>query len=193
MAKDTKQKIIYAALEIFARDGYAGTNIKDIADEVGIVKSALYRHFESKEEIWNAVFEEIINYYNSRFSLSKIPQNTDELYEMTMQMLNFTIHDKSIISMRKILHTEQFRDDKVKALASHYFLYDTKDMFTKIFAEMIKNGKIKEDDPEILALSYTAPITGLIHLCDREPDKEKEVMKQIDLFINHFINTYGVK
>lgn len=58
---------------------------------------------------------------------------------------------------------------------------------------MIKNGKIKEDDPEILALSYTAPITGLIHLCDREPDKEKEVMKQIDLFINHFINTYGVK
>jgi len=84
MRNDTKEKILEAALTIFARDGYVGTNIKDIAEAVGLVKSAFYRHYESKEDVWNAVYEMTSSYYDEHFGsaerLSCIPKNTDELY-----------------------------------------------------------------------------------------------------------------
>lgn len=195
MAKDTKERILEAALDIFSRDGYEGTNIRDIAEAVGIVKSALYRHFESKEAIWNAARDMIAAYYDEHFGssdrLPPIPQSPDELYETTMQMVNFTIHDPRIIRMRKILNKEQFRDAETRKLASMHFLYNTEAIYTQIFTKMMEKGIMKKADPAILAFSYTAPITALIHLCDRQPEKEPEVMERLTAFIRQFITTYG--
>ena len=56
MAKDTKERILSAALDLFSRNGYAGTNIRELAASLGLVKSSMYKHFESKEEIWNALW-----------------------------------------------------------------------------------------------------------------------------------------
>lgn len=55
MAKDTKSKLPEAALEMLANNGYAGTNIRELSASLGLGKSSLYCHFESKEEIWNAM------------------------------------------------------------------------------------------------------------------------------------------
>ena len=44
----------------------------------------------------------------------------------------------------------------------------------------------------MLAFAYAAPISALIHLCDREPEKAGEAMIQIEAFSRHFIKTYGV-
>ena len=48
-----------------------------------------------------------------------------------------------------------------------------------------------KDDPEMLAFAYTAPISALIHLCDREPEKTDEAMARIEAFSRHFITVYG--
>ena len=53
------------------------------------------------------------------------------------------------------------------------------------------NGLLRKDDPAMLAFAYTAPISALIHLCDREPEKESEAMKQVEAFSRHFIKSYG--
>ena len=47
------------------------------------------------------------------------------------------------------------------------------------------------DDPGLLAFSYTAPISALIHLCDREPEKTDDALARIGEFARHFIRTYG--
>lgn len=196
MAKNTRERILDAALMIFARDGYVGTNIKDIAESVGIVKSALYRHFESKEEIWKAVQEMMISYYAEHFGsvdrLPAIPGDTGELYEMTMRMVNFTVNDEKVVMMRRILLTEQFRDETVRKLASDYFIHDTEAIFTRVFSEMMKSGAIRKDDPEMLAFSYTTPVTALIHLCDREPEKKEEALLKVQQFVRNFIAEYGI-
>jgi hypothetical protein len=44
----------------------------------------------------------------------------------------------------------------------------------------------------MLAFAYTAPISALIHLCDREPEKMADAIAQIEAFSRHFIKTYGV-
>jgi len=56
----TRERILAAALALFAGQGYAGTSIRDIAETVGVTKAALYYHFRSKEEILDALTEPIV-------------------------------------------------------------------------------------------------------------------------------------
>jgi AcrR family transcriptional regulator len=58
MANDTKERILAAALEMFSQKGYAGTNIRELSASLGLVKSGVYKHYESKEAIWNALLDE---------------------------------------------------------------------------------------------------------------------------------------
>ena len=196
MAKDTKERILGAALDMFSQNGYAGTNIRELAASLGIVKSGLYKHFESKEEIWNTLLDAMIAYYSERFgSTEHLPPAPDSLKGMvalTMQMADFTIHDEKVIKTRKLLTIEQFRDERARDLATKHFLTGLSDMFTPIFQSLMDKGLIRQDDPSMLAFAYTAPISALIHLCDREPEKTEEAMAQIEAFSRHFVQVYGV-
>ena len=196
MAKDTKERILEAALEMFSQKGYAGTNIRELTASLGLVKSSMYRHFKSKEEIWNTLLDEMIAYYGARFgspeNLPPIPDSLEGLVAMTRHMTDVTIHDEKIIMTRKLLSIEQFRDERARDLATKHFLTGLKDMFTHIFAGMMDKGLLRRDDPEMLAFAYTSPISALIHWCDREPEKTEEAMAQIEAFSRHFVKTYGV-
>ena len=197
MAKDTKERILAAALELFSQNGYAGTNIRELAGSLGMGKSSMYRHFESKEEIWNTLLDELIAYYEARFGspehLPPVPDSPEGLTAMTMRMVDFTVHDETIIKTRKMLTIEQFRDDRARALATKYFLTGLTDMFTQLFAGMMEKGLLRRDDPAMLAFAYTAPISALIHLCDREPAKADEAMARIEAFSRYFLKVHGVK
>ena len=194
MENTTKEKILDAALVSFAENGYKGTNLRDLAAGLGLSKSALYRHYESKEDIWNAVLDRMEAYYVARFGSPEntppAPKSCDELLAMTMRMLDFTMHDQKVILTRRLLLTEQFRDERARRFATLHFLTGTKDIYTKIFAEMMDNGILKKDDPDMLAFAYTAPITALVHCCDREPEKEPEILQQMEAFVKHFIKIY---
>src|SRR5215471_8245824 len=52
-----KQHVLRAAMKLFAEHGLAGTSIRDIARESGYTNPALYKHFESKEELALYLFE----------------------------------------------------------------------------------------------------------------------------------------
>ena len=194
MANDTKERILAAALEMFSQKGYAGTNIRELTASLGLVKSGVYKHFESKEAIWNALLDEMIVYYDERFgspgNLPPIPETVEELTGLTMRMVNITVHDEKIVMTRKLLSIEQFRDERARALATKHFLTGLTEMFTYIFAGMMEKGLLRQDDPGILAFAYVTPVSALIHLCDREPEKTEEAMKQAEAFSRHFIQTY---
>jgi AcrR family transcriptional regulator len=155
----------------------------------------MYRHFESKEEIWNALLDELIAYYEARFGspehLPPVPDSLEELVVMTMRMVNFTVHDETIVKTRKMLSIEQFRDERARDLATKHFLTGLSEMFARIFAGMIDKGLLRRDNPKMLAFAYTAPISALIHLCDREPEKTETALAQAEAFSRHFVKVYG--
>ena len=197
MAKDTKDRILAAALDMFSRNGYAGTNIRELTSSLGLVKSSMYKHFESKEQIWDALLDELISYYDARFGpaghLPTVPESMEELSALTMQMVLFTIQDEKVIKARKILTIEQFRDERARTLATKYVVTGLRDMFAPVFLGMMEKGLLRRNDPSALAFAYTAPISALIHLCDREPEKTGEAVAQIEAIIRLFLGTYGVQ
>ncbi len=58
-ADDTRERIIDAAQAIFARDGFVGTKMQEIADRVGIQRPSLFYHFKNKEALFVAAHEQI--------------------------------------------------------------------------------------------------------------------------------------
>lgn len=195
MAKDTKEKILEKSLQMFSQNGYAGKNIRELTAALGLVKSSMYKHFESKEAIWNTLLDQMIAYYDERFGspehLPPVPDSLEELVQMTMGMVNFTIHDDKIVMTRKLLAIEQFRDERARGLATKHFLTGLTEMFTHVFAGMMDKGLLRRDNPAMLAFAYTTPISALIHLCDREPEKTEQALAQVEAFSRHFIGVYG--
>ena len=195
MAKDTKERILAAALDRFSQSGYAGTNIRELTESLGLVKSSLYRHFESKEDIWNALLDEMAAYYDARFGspehLPPEPDSLEALVAMTMGLVDVTVRDERIVKVRKLLTIEQFRDDRARDLATKHFLTGLTDMFARLFGAMMDKGLLRRDDPAMLAFAYTAPISALIHLCDREPERTEAALAEIEAFSRHFIRVYG--
>lgn len=197
MENTTKNRILDEALIMFAENGYKGANLRELAAQLGLSKSAIYKHYTSKEEIWSCLLDKMERYYAQRFGseidLPPQPKSVDELLTLTMGMLRFTVNDPKIILTRKLLLTEQFHDERVKKLATKHFLEGTQKIFARIFEVMMSDGLLKKDDPEMLSFIYTAPVTALVHLCDREPQKQEHIFRQIEDFIKHFISTYAEK
>ena len=197
MAKDTKERILDAALALFSRYGYAGTNIRELMASLELGKSSLYRHFRSKEEIWNALLDAMMAYYAAHFGsperLPPVPDSLEALVGMTMRLVRFTICDEKVVMTRKLLQIEQFRDERARALATKHFLTGLTEMFTSLFAGMMEKGLFRRDDPEMLAFAYTAPISALVHLCDREPEKIPQALERVERFSRHFIKTHALR
>ena len=72
MAESTKERILRIALELFARNGYLGTSMNDIAGQLGFTKAALYKHYASKQEILEKIVER----------MNKMDYERAEVYEM---------------------------------------------------------------------------------------------------------------
>ena len=66
---DTKKRILDVALDLFSQKGYGNVYVGDIAKGVGIKAPSLYKHYKSKQDIFNAILEEMRNRYNKEASV----------------------------------------------------------------------------------------------------------------------------
>ena len=151
MAKGTREKILKAALELFSQKGYEGINIRELSASLGLVKSAVYKHYQSKEELWNALLDHMNAYYEEHFGskvlLPPVPSSLQGLLEMTMRLVDFTIHDDMLIKTRRLLSIEQFRDDRARALSFKYFKTALTEMFTPHFRQHDGKGAAAPGGP----------------------------------------------
>ena len=187
--KTSKEEILNAALVVFSQKGYDGALLRDIASLLGITKPALYKHYESKEALWNAMIDYVERYYSEHTraaSGTTVPDNWDEFRELSLRQIDFTLHDETARRVRRLLTMEQFRNKRTADLATKHFITDIEIRYTEIFTEMMKKGLLETETPELLAFRYTAPITMMIHLCDREPGREPEIMDKIGAHIRQF-------
>jgi AcrR family transcriptional regulator len=58
---DNRERILQAATRLFAERGYSGTSVQAVAEEVGIRAPSLHYHFASKEQLRDAVLEQLLS------------------------------------------------------------------------------------------------------------------------------------
>lgn len=115
IVQTTKEKIFFAAIELFAEKGYADTSVRDIAAKVGIKPSSLYNHFESKEELFSDVFDTYLvrmdSFYETLRNVELTPEEKTDL-SVALRRLIFVYEPEETQMMywlTRIVHYEQFR------------------------------------------------------------------------------------
>ena len=190
----TKERILYAALDLFSEKGYDGVGVDLIAENAGLKGPSLYRHYKGKEDIFRSLIDMVEAHYTKGFGLKntkgRFPESMYELIEDAMRRIQFTMHDDAIYKTRRILAMEQFRSERIAELTTRYYLENLQELYKTIFADMMEKGILKQDDPEYLALEFVAPATLLLHIYDRQPEREAEVLDKVRKHFEHFAKTY---
>ena len=199
---NTKQEILKASLELFSVQGFEATSISQIADAVGIRKASLYSHFDSKQAILNAIVKEVLEQYGKHSIFARanwekdagnLPLTADEAVRMIQGQIRYILHDPAISRSRKMLVIEQFQNPSLAKLQTKQNYEDVLHYFTGLVGFLIRQGALAEDDPEIMAAQLCLPISVWINLCDREPEREQEVMELVERHIRQFFRLYARK
>jgi AcrR family transcriptional regulator len=70
-----RQEIIDAATKVFARTGFAETSVQDVADEAGVVPTAVYYHFAGKDELFDVVLQSVITELDETVERARPPDD----------------------------------------------------------------------------------------------------------------------
>ena len=199
---NTKQGILEVSLDLFSVQGFEATSISQIASAVGIRKASLYSHFESKQAILDALVKDVLEQYAEHSIFAKAdwdqyddtedkPALTpDAAAQMILGQVRYILHDPHISRARKMLAIEQFQNPELAKLQTKQNYSDVMHYFTGLVKYLIRHDVLTEDDPAIMAAQLCLPVSTWINLCDREPDREAEVMELISRHIQQFFKVY---
>jgi len=201
--KNTREEIVTVALDLFSVNGYEATSISQIADAVGIRKASLYSHFAGKQDILDNVVETVLTDYaqhsifvnadwdDPAFAEDKKGMKAEDAAKMIQGQIRYILHDPKISKGRKMLVIEQFRNQEMAKLQTKMNYDDILNYFTGMIRFLIREKVLRDEDPQIMAAQFTSPITVWINLCDREPEREKEVMGMVHRHVLQFFEIYG--
>ncbi len=200
---NTKKRILDEALTLFAEKGYGNVYVGQIADAVGIKAPSLYKHFKSKQDIFNAILDEMKNNYDKQASalnmdgsnvkvdaaiFSSVSEN--DLVKMGIGLFSYFLHDEYVCKFRKMLTMEQFHNMELSQLYTKQYTDDPLTYQSAMLAMLCLAGVLRQEDTDVMALHFYAPIYVLLTLCDRQPEREAEALKLLEKHIRQFNRIY---
>ena len=190
----TKEKILLTALKLFAQDGYEAVSISKISGELGMAKSALYKHYKNKRDIFDSIINRMDELDYERVREYNMPDgNMDEIIKgyreisidkiriyTEAQFKHWTEEEFSSL-FRRMLTLEQYRNQEMSDLYQKYLVSGPIDYMTYLFAGITG----KKEEAKQLAIEFYGPIFLMYSLYDnkREEDDLAEMLKKhVDRF-----------
>jgi AcrR family transcriptional regulator len=111
-ADGTRQRLLQAARQRFARDGYAATTVRDIATEAGVNVALINRYFTSKEGLFEACLDRTVKELDDRDTdASTVDQIVNVMIE---QMLDTSTADRSLQLLLLLRSTGEPEVDEIR-------------------------------------------------------------------------------
>ena len=190
----TKEKILLTALKLFAQDGYEAVSISKISGELGMAKSALYKHYKNKRDIFDSIINRMDELDYERAREYNMPDgNMDEIIKgyreisidkiriyTEVQFKHWTEEEFSSL-FRRMLTLEQYRNQEMADLYQKYLVSGPIDYMTYLFAGITG----KKEEAKQLAIEFYGPIFLMYSLYDnkREEDDLTQMLKNhVDRF-----------
>ena len=201
---NTKEKILDEALTLFSEKGYANVFVGDIADRVGIKAPSLYKHYKNKQAIFDAIIDEMNRRFEEQAKAMQINGNDaakdagiyetlseDKLLKLGREFFLYYLHDDYNRKFRKMLTIEQFHEKDLAKVYSKLYVDDPLSYQGMLFGFMVTAGVLKTENVQVMTLHFYAPIYFMLTVCDREPEREPEMLKLLDEHIKQFDRLYG--
>lgn len=190
MKPNTDERLLEATLKLISEKGYLRATTKDIAREAGVTEVTLFRHFGSKERL----FEEVINKYtflpSLRDLLSEISEYSDSsenvLYAIGVLFFETLKERKSLI---KIMTSEiNIYPEKIREIYTQ-FIDETDRILAGYFRSQQKKGMLRQFSPEMAAGVFLGMIFSYFRL--EEIVKGRNIRKkELDGIIKGFVEIF---
>ena len=175
---DTKERILRTALALFAENGYAAVSVSDIAGALGITKGALYRHYESKRDIFDSIVSRMAQRDAAQADADGMPAGTpadtpeayraatvDNMVAFARSMFRYWTQDPFASAFRRMLTLEQFKSPEMGALYQQYLAAGPVGYMEDLFSDL---GLPRAHDQ---AVAFYAPMFLLYSVYDGAADK----------------------
>jgi AcrR family transcriptional regulator len=159
---DKRDAIMSAALELFVARGFFGTAVPEIADKAGVGAGTIYRYFESKEALVNALYRQEKQRFAER-TISDFPKATiaRELFRtMWMRMATFAVENPKPFVFLELHHHASYLDAESQALEQRMH-----ELFTNVVIAAQARGELKAGSPRLLMSLVMGAFVGLIRSC----------------------------
>ena len=185
----TKEKILLTAIKLFAQDGYEAVSISKISGELGMAKSALYKHYKNKRDIFDSIINRMDELDYERAREYNMPDgnmdeiikeyrniSTDKIRIYTEAQFKHWTEEEFSSLFRRMLTLEQYRNQEMLDLYQKYLVSGPIDYMTYLFAGITG----KKEEAKQLAIEFYGPIFLMYSLYDnkREGDDLTEMLKK---------------
>jgi len=201
--RDTKKVILEEALELFSTKGYDGVTVADIADAVGIKAASLYKHYKSKQDIFDSILVVATEKYKDMANQLGIDGNAHEndidkfsnmdlnaLIQTGTMLFLYFLHDSHTKKLRRVLTIEQYKNPAAAKLLTIQYNDAPLQYQSALFQAFINMGKMKHTNANIAAVQFYSPIYLMLCMCDNYPEKEPEALDYIKQHITQFDAMY---
>ncbi|HVJ92404.1 MAG TPA: TetR/AcrR family transcriptional regulator [Labilithrix sp.] len=160
-AGDKRERILKAAVKVFARSGFHATRVSDIAKAAGVADGTIYLYFESKDELLLSLFEDRVGKLLTfmREELPKLPDPPARLRAVIDMQLGLLAGERDLAEVITVIVRQSTRLMKEYA-APHFSAY--LDAIAKIIAEGQSTGAFRQDvSPHIAARAIFGALDGI--------------------------------
>ncbi|MFD1850743.1 TetR/AcrR family transcriptional regulator [Oceanobacillus bengalensis] len=164
MRAATRDKIHSAAIKLFAKKGFAATGVKDIADSAGISVGLLYRHYKTKEDLFNELVSyaaEGLKRIAKKFQSNESP--SELIQQFTLEILSDLDKEDEIAGFYMLMNQSSTMENpspQIKNLNKQ-----SEAMFsrtTQLIEKGQKLGQFKQGNASEMVLYYFASIQGMM-------------------------------
>ena len=192
MGNDRKEEIVLATLELAAEKGLANVSMSMIADKIGIKKPSLYKHFDSKDEIVEAMYQYLRKQAKEKANIKPIDYSTLFTGKTAFEVLQALVHgyiqmnqQEEMLNFYKVIYSErsiQPMAAKILAGETGKMILATKQLFYAMEVHKVLHFK----DADMSAVSFAMTIHGLM---DYELDKTHGECKE-ETSDKHLLENY---
>ena len=168
MGTNRKEEIILTTLELAAEKGLAGVSMSIIADKIGIKKPSLYKHFSSKDEIVEAMYQflrdkskENANIKPVDYSILFSEKTAYEVLKGVVQGYINMNHQEQMLTFYKVIYSER----SIQPMAAKIMAEETERMIIatkQLFYAMEIHKLLHFENADMSAVSFSMTVHGLM-------------------------------
>ena len=157
---NTKDRILEAAIELFAEKGFSEVSVREITRAVGIKESSMYNHFESKQQILDEIFE----FLKRQFDAMTIPEEAaaemianltpEGFMDLSIQSFQMYLGNPLFVKIWRILSIERFTNLRARELFNKHFMDEPIEYQARVFEALMERGAMKKQNPRLLAREF---------------------------------------
>jgi TetR/AcrR family transcriptional regulator, repressor of fatR-cypB operon len=162
VVSDKREAILDAALELFVERGFFGTAVPEIAERASVGAGTIYRYFESKEALVNAIYRQQKTMFAHEV-LDEFPATsaTRELFRVLwMRMAKFATEHTSAFVFLELHHHARYLDEESRAVENRLL-----ELTTSIVTGAQARGDLKAGSPRLLMGLVMGAFVGVIRSC----------------------------